>query len=315
MRRAIFFYNPLAGQRRGLAAAERAAAVVREAGVEASVAATLSGDEAGRQAREAFVAGYDTIFACGGDGTIQDLAQGLVGSDAVLAVIPFGTANSLAHDVGIPCHAARAARAALSGVPLRVAVGRVDCQSEGMLVSRYFLSVVGAGMDGFLFHQVDVREKRAFGIFVYFWKALWVWLTHRMEWFTADVSASDAKERLPVTEVLAVRLHDFGNLLRDLAPGASLLREDFRVVLFRTSSRWSYLLYVLRGILGAEWKVPGIELHDAGRIRLTPYGVEPVYLEADGELVGQLPAEISLLRNALTLLVPREFVPREVVSR
>jgi len=46
--------------------------------------------------------------------------------------------------------------------------------------------------------------------------------------------------------VLAVRLHDFGNLLRDLAPGATLLRENLRAVLFKTSSRWSYLLYVVR---------------------------------------------------------------------
>jgi hypothetical protein len=81
-------------------------------------------------------------------------------------------------------------------------------------------------------------------------------------------------------------------------------------VLFRTSSRWSYLLYVVRGILGAEWTIPGIELGDASRIRLTPTGVDPVYLEADGEMLGQLPAEITLLPNALTLLAPRDFAAR-----
>jgi diacylglycerol kinase family enzyme len=187
----------------------------------------------------------------------------------------------------------------------------VDCQSgDGILVSRYFLSVAGAGQDGYLFHQVAPGDKRTFGIVVYFWKALWVWLVHRMAWFSADVSSSDAKLRQPVTQVLAVRLHDFGNLLRDLAPGASLVREDLRVVLFKTSSRWTYLLYVVRGILGANWTIPGIELCDASRIRLTPTGVEPVYLEADGELVGQLPAEITLVPNALTLLVPEDFASR-----
>jgi diacylglycerol kinase family enzyme len=81
--------------------------------------------------------------------------------------------------------------------------------------------------------------------------------------------------------------------------------------LFKTASRWSYLLYVVRGILGAEWSVSGVELCDARRIRLTPVGVDPVYLEADGELLGRLPAEITLVPDALTLLVPPEFASRQ----
>ncbi len=312
MRRAMLFYNPHSGPPRGnpRAVAEQAAAVLRESGVEVAVAETLSAAQAGQQARDAVAQGCDTVFACGGDGTIQDLAQGLIGSSAALAVIPLGTANVLAHDLGIPRNAVAAARVALKAVPLRVSVGRVDCQSgDGVLASRYFLSVAGAGQDGYLFHRVTPGDKRAFGIAVYFWKALWVWLTHRMEWFSADVSATDAKLRQPVTQLLAVRLHDFGSLLRDLAPGASLLCHEFRVVLFKTSSRWSYLLYVVRGILGAKWTIPGVELCHASRIRLVPVGVDPVYLEADGERLGQLPAEVTLVPNALTLMVPAGFVP------
>jgi len=110
-----------------------------------------------------------------------------------------------------------------------------------------------------------------------------------------------------ITQLLAVRLHNFGNLLRDLAPGASLVRHDLRIVLFQTASRWSYLLYVVRGIVGTTWQVPGVELSNATRVRLTPHGNDPVYVEADGELLGQLPAEIFIVPDALTLLVPPEF--------
>jgi diacylglycerol kinase family enzyme len=321
MRRAVLFYNPHSGQGRDThAIVERAAAVLREAGVEANVVVTLSAAEAGQQAKEAVAQGYDTIFACGGDGTIQDVAQGIIGSSAALAVIPLGTANVLAHDLGIPLDAEAAAHAALRAVLLRVSVGRLDCQSfdyqssESAPVTRYFLSVAGVGHDGYLFHKLESGQKRTFGIVAYFLEAFHVWLTHRMEWFSTSLFSGSAENSAPpqrITQLLAVRLHNFGSVLRDLAPGASLLRNDFRVALFKTSSRWSYLLYVLRGMAGASWAVPGVELCNAHHIRLAPIGQNPVYVEADGELLAQLPAEISVVPDGLTLLVPPDFASRQ----
>jgi diacylglycerol kinase family enzyme len=287
--------------------------------------ATLSAAEAGAQARDAAAQGYDTVFACGGDGTILDIAQGLVApgliGSAALAVSPLGTANALAHDLGIPRDAVAAAQAALRAVPLRVGAGKVECQSSsGTAVTRYFLSVAGVGQDAYLFHELASGHKRTFGIAAYFLKALHLWLTHRMEWFSASLfpgSTGSTRNAMPsppqrITQLLAVRLHNFGNLLRGLAPGASLIREDLRVVLFRTSSRWSYLLYIIRGLLGTRWAVPGVELCNATKVRCsTPDIGNPVYVEADGELLGQLPAEISVVPDALTLLVPPDFASRQ----
>ncbi len=319
MRRAILFYNPHSGQSRGIhAAVEQAAAVLRKAGVEAAVVAIRSATEAAQQARDGVAQGYDTIFAGGGDGTLMDVAQGLVAqglvaqgsSSAALAVIPLGTANVLAHDLGIPRDAVAAAHAALRAAPLRVSAGKIDCRSsEGAPVTRYFLSVAGVGQDGYLFHKLASSHKRAFGIGAYFFQAFHVWLTHRMEEF--PVKTGDAEPQ-KVTQLLAVRLHNFGGMLRDLAPGASLARPDLRIVLFKTSNRWSYLLYVLRGLLDVRWSVPGVELSDATRISCsTSVSGNPVYIEADGELLGQLPAEISVVPNALTLLVPPDFASRQ----
>jgi diacylglycerol kinase (ATP) len=309
MRRAALFYNPHSGQRRGRAAVERVAAVLRAVGIDTTITATLSGAEAGRQAGDAVARGCDTIFACGGDGTILDVVQGLVGTDAALAIIPLGTANVLAHDLGVPRDVIGAARAALHAVPVRVGTGRIECRnSEGSLVTRYFLSVAGAGRDGYIIQALGAGEKRTLGLAAYFLKALRVWLVHHPQWFSASVAAGPPQ---PVTQLLAVRLHNFGNLLRDLAPGASLLRQDFRIVLFQSASRWSYLRYVLQGVIGAKGLIPHIEIRSTDRIQLTPSGPDPVYLEADGELLGQLPAEITLVPNALTLLVPPDFASRQ----
>ena len=316
MRKALLLYNPRSGRSDGhLEAVQGAEAVLRQAGIETLIAATLSSPEAARQAKEALAQGYDTIFACGGDGTIQDVAQGLVGESAALALIPLGTANVLANDLGIPNGPAEAAQAALAAVTVRVSVGHVACRSvEGAPVSRHFLSVAGAGLDGHLFHKLDESGKRTLGLAAYFLKAFQIWWSYPMQWFSAAVStdSEDAEMHEQVTQLLAVRVRDFGNVLRELAPGASLLRNDFRVVLFKTSSRWGFLFYVLRGVLGVGWEAPRIELSSTTRLRCeAPASGNPVYIEADGELLGKLPAEITIIPAALTLLVPRSFASRQ----
>ena len=113
MRKAVLLYNPLSGRRhvRRVADVEAAMAVLRQAGVEATLEPTRGQADAPEQARHAIADGCDTIFACGGDGTVHDVLQGMVGSDAALGIIPLGTANALAHDLRLPLSAVAAARA------------------------------------------------------------------------------------------------------------------------------------------------------------------------------------------------------------
>jgi diacylglycerol kinase family enzyme len=104
---------------------------------------------------------------------------------------------------------------------------------------------------------------------------------------------------------LAVRIRDFGGVLRELAPGASLERDDLRLVLFHTRSRAAYFGYVLRGLMGAKWRIPGIELVHALRVNCHSGNASSrIFVEADGELLGTLPVEISVVPDALTILVP-----------
>jgi len=110
-----------------------------------------------------------------------------------------------------------------------------------------------------------------------------------------------------VSQLLAVRIRDFGNMLRELAPGASLQRDDLRLVLFHTRSRAAYLGYLMRGLLGTRWKIPGIEWRDAQDVQCLPVGSAAdsrIFVEADGELLGTLPARVSIVHQAFTLLIP-----------
>ncbi len=313
MRKAVLLYNPLSGSRheRRLGIVNAVLGFLRNAGVEAEAIATLSGPDTHKQARQAIAAGYDAIFACGGDGTAHDILQGMAGSSAALAIIPLGTANSLAHDLGIPPNPVRAAEVALRAHPWRIALGRVEYTDlQGGRASRYFTVAAGAGVDAHLFYRLNPLHKKRLGMAAYYARATQLWLTHRMEYFRAEFTETGSREArsAEVSEALAVRIRNFGGVLRELAPGAALERNDLRLVLFRTTSRLRYLLYIQRGLWGRNWAVPGIDLVYSDRIRCQclphPGAAQRIFVEADGELLGTLPAEISVVPDALTLLAP-----------
>lgn len=312
MRKAALFYNPHSGRRRKqrVQDVEAAVSVLRSAGVELEVSPTRAAADAGAQARVAIRDGFDTIIACGGDGTVHDVLQGIVNRDAALGIIPLGTANALAHDLRLPLSPERAARALLTATPRRIAVGRIDYRDLANLPAfRYFTVTAGVGVDAHLFYKLNRLIKDRMGMMAYYSKATRLWLTHRMRYFEAEFSSNseDVKREPRLSEMLAVRINFFGGILRELAPGASLARNDMRLVLCRTGNRALYLAYVFRGLLGMSRRVPGIELAYADQVackNVAGEKPENIYVEADGELLGRLPITLSMVPDALTVLVP-----------
>jgi len=315
MRKAVLLYNPLSGRRpeRRVADVEAVLAILRSSGLEVAAESTESSAGTTEQAQKAVAEGCDTVFACGGDGTIHDILQALVGTQVALGIIPLGTANALAHDLRIPLSAKPAARAALTSRPRRFAVGRIVFQDfSGQSDSRYFTVTAGVGVDAHLFYKLNRVTKGKFGMLAYYMKATHLWLTHDMKLFKVGATASktppdnDTVQWQQVSQLLAVRINQFGGILRELAPGASLERKALRLVSFKTRNRLIYLAYILRGLFGQRWAVRGIELADAEHViceALTEKGAR-IFVEADGELLGTLPAEITIIPDAFTLLVP-----------
>jgi diacylglycerol kinase (ATP) len=317
MRKAALLYNPDSGgshpqRRREL---EPVLSLLRSSGVEADLVLTHSPAHAEEQTHEAIAAGCDTIFACGGDGTIHNIVQVLAGSAAALAILPMGTANALAHDLGVPTNLLASAQAALHALPRRVAVGHVQfINLKGKSGMRYFVVTAGVGVDAHLFYKLATGAKQRMGMAAYYAKAWRLWFTYSMPRFAVDFveAAATQSTRVEVTELMAVRIRNFGGVLQELAPGASLERNDLRLVYCHTASRVAYLAYVTRGLLRRSWKIPGIGLAYAEKVscqylerNAAPSRSEPrIYVEADGELLGTLPAEITTIPDALTLLAP-----------
>ncbi len=310
MQRAVLIFNPFSGRQRGRRQmqVEAAAAVLRAAGVAATLVGTPTAGVAGELAAQAIAGGADTVFACGGDGTVHEVVQGMVGTDAALGVIPLGTANSLACDLGLPRNAAEAARVALQALPHRIAVGRVQYRTpEGECASRYFIMNAGIGMDALMFYRMNALWKQHVGMTAYYFEAFRQWCTARYEFFECEfANAAGETRRERVTQAMAVRVADFGGVVGKLVPGADLRRPDLRLLLFKTARRTDYLRFILRTAVGSGWTVPGVELADAVQLRCEPCssGTSKIYVEADGELLGTLPVEVEMPEQQIALLMP-----------
>ncbi|MBZ5656701.1 MAG: hypothetical protein LAO56_15650 [Acidobacteriia bacterium] len=310
MHKATILFNPNSGPRRRDTELDHAIGIIQSAGIRTDLTICRSSQEATIHARYAVAAGRDTVFACGGDGTIHDILQGLAGTPVALAILPFGTANALAHDLGIPLRPSAAARAAVSGTVRRIPLGRIGYHDfEGKPSERYFTVAAGVGVDAHLFYKLNRDLKKQAGMAAYYLKAWNLWATHRMRKFEVEyANGSGAKLQATLTELLAVRIRFFGNILRELVPGASLECADLRAVMCRTDSRTAYLRYVANTLLGRPRNIDGIDLVSCSeltcRLPASSGAEDRVYVEADGELLGRLPARMTMLPDALSLVVP-----------
>ena len=144
MHKATILFNPNSGRPGRDTELNHAIGIIQSAGVRTELTVCRSSQEAADNARCAVADGSDTVFACGGDGTIHDVIQGLAGTPVALAILPFGTANALAHDLGIPLRPSAAAQVAVAGRVRRIPLGRIEYEDfTGKSAARYFTVAAG----------------------------------------------------------------------------------------------------------------------------------------------------------------------------
>ena len=311
MRRVVLIYNPASGQpaNRGKSIIDEILALLHAAGVDAEAIATTAPGSAAMQVRESVSRGCDTFLACGGDGTVHEVIQSLIGSEAALGVVPLGTANALASDLGLPLQPLKAAQMLLTAIRVRVPVGRIFFRgSDGAEHSCYFTVAAGIGADAQLMYRLDAKLKRRFGYALYAVEGLRILATHSFPAFETAFTEFDGSEpRVEVTsQLLAIRIRNFGGMLQNFAPGAALQKHNLRLVAFKTRNRFDYVSFLAAVVLRRQTFSKRIEILDAVSVecRERQGSSARIFVEADGELLGQLPARIEIIPNALTLLVP-----------
>ena len=316
MRRVALIYNPVSGQysARRKAAIEQTLAVLREAGVTAEAMETKAAGEATIHARQAMNDGCDAVLACGGDGTVHEILQSLVGSDVALGVIPLGTANALAANLGLIGAPAKVARKLLEAEPTRISVGRIHYQDHaGNPGSRYFIVAAGIGADALVMSRMDAGLKRRLGYVLYMVECFRTWATFSFPYFEAVLpeNGNGGGRVVDVSQLLAVRVRSFGGVLNKLAPGASLNNGNLSLLAFKTQSRMHYLKFLLAAVAGRHTFNGAVELLETPSIECRAHNGarETLFVEADGEVLGFLPVRLEVVPQSLTLLVPSGAQP------
>src|ERR1700761_4614160 len=234
MRRVLFFLNPLLMERRNRrAAVDRVADMLRESGCTVELQDTLSAHSAGEQAQEAVASGFDTIFVCGGDGTIFQVIQGVAGSEVALGIIPFGTGNVLAQNLRLPRDAMAAARAQLHAQAVSIPLGKIVCKTPGHAKDKnwYFTIAAGMGVHAALMNLAPTGTgKRVGGKLAYFTGGIRLLIQHPVEPFDLEVTTVGGRVRRErVNEAIAVRVPEI-NVWR---PGGDLLEPTLRLASLR----------------------------------------------------------------------------------
>lgn len=290
--RIAVIYNPNSGrprQREG--AILRFTQLLRDAGKHVTICPTERPNHATELSRHMVAEGYDLIIAHGGDGTMNEVLQGMVGSEATLGFWPGGTANVLAAEIRFPSRIEEVVRRILAGRILEVSVGKAN--------DRYFLLMAGIGLDAAVAGSVDPWLKRRFGKAAFGLAALkFIWQWNLNPFWVHIPGDTPFVGRF----LVAGNAHSYGGGFQ-LTPRAELTDPYLDLCIFTSGSRADYLNYTLAAILGLHREMPGVIYRKVTSCRIASASRQEVPIQLDGEVVGVLPVTLEALPRALKLLV------------
>jgi YegS/Rv2252/BmrU family lipid kinase len=253
-------------------------------------------------ARRSVEQGADLILAAGGDGTINEVVNGMAGSDVPLGILPAGTANVLANELGIGNTMEHAARSLRQCVRQRIALGRIN--NGGAKPSRHFLLMAGAGLDADIVYHLNPQIKNVLGKAAY-----WVGGFRKIGSRLPEFSVRAEGREFVASFALASRVRNYGGDL-EIAPTISLLDDQFELVLFEGASSFTFLKYMLAVVLRRHSSMRGITILRTRNVAFLAPAEDRIHVQVDGEYLGLTPSTAEIVPNALTLLVPPRFHSR-----
>jgi diacylglycerol kinase (ATP) len=308
LQNALLIHNPNAGhggaKRRLLL--DEARSIFAASGIEAELAETKGPGDATQIAHRATIERRQLVIACGGDGTLNEVVNGLAGHSnghrVPLALLPAGTANIFAKELTLPWDIPNAARRLIRGNVVDLALGLATPLNEPSK-QKYFLSVAGAGPDGMIVYSIDLELKARLGILAYWWQGAREVFRYKFPHFRVVIGGQFAESSL----VIVGRTKHYGGPFK-ITTLADLYEDKFEVMTLSTRSGFRYLSYLPSLWMNRLRGTDGVFFSKTDSLVCEPLDGNPVYAQVDGEPLGRLPVEFKIVPAALKLLVPEVTV-------
>ncbi|RLC80174.1 MAG: diacylglycerol kinase family lipid kinase [Chloroflexi bacterium] len=299
--KSLVIFNPAAGPREARDALKKAINVLKQGNWRVEVVETTESEEAIGLSREAASLNYGAVVAAGGDGTVSEVANGLVGSRTALGVLPLGTGNVWARQIGFTrAHLFLGVPDVLKAAELLLE-SRIHPVDVGIANRRYFLLWSGIGIDAKVTEEVEARPgvKRRLGPAAFVAAAIVTAITFAGTKATFYLDTIKLRQRVILAIVSNIRL--YGALVQ-VAPYARLDDGLLDVCIFK-GYRFPQLLHHVYAVFsGHHVRDPSIEMKQVTSLMV--YTAKPMPIHADGEPIGTTPVRFGIRRRALKALIP-----------
>lgn len=289
-RKITVIFNSVAGNRKD-ALLHDVVAALRDRGLEVSIVGTTGPGNATQLAAEAVRTGADVIVAAGGDGTINEVVSGMIGSDTPVGIIPMGTANVLALELNLSRRATDIADVISAGTIRRLHVAGVN--------GRRFLLMVGAGFDGEVVHSITAEMKRRWGKYAFVLQGMRAILANPTQTLMIEIDGA----QLSASWAVVTNISHYGGpytLMPQADPGAPMLST----VLFRNAGRLAMCANLLRIGLGIASRTKSVTVIHSRSVCVCSPGYESVPVQIDGDAAGKLPVRIEATDQFVKVLSP-----------
>ena len=273
---------------------ESAAVFLREKGFDTKLLLTEKSNDATRLASDAVMEKPYAIIAAGGDGTINEVINGMVKSDIPLAILPLGTTNVLAKELGIPEHITKAIETAVSRKPRTVSLGRIELNSgTDSAYSRYFCLMAGIGFDGKTVHDMNTAVKKKSGKAAYIFSGIKNLLSYSPNQLFYYI---DGKEFTGFSSITGKASKYGGNF--KITPDASLSDPILYTCIFQGNKRSDLLRYVFKVVTGRLFDEKDIVYLKSASVEV----LGTAHIQIDGDYFGVTPAKIAVEKDALQII-------------
>ena len=295
MTRAVVISNPKASRVKN-ARLQMALARLKAGGISVDVAQTTAPGDGARLAREALSGGADLLIAHGGDGTLMEVAPELLASGLPLGILPAGTGNRLADNLGIPWAPRDAADVILAARPRAIDLGRIVTAGK----TGYFAVCGGCGFDAEVMHRTSPATKRTWGVAAYVATAVGL----AMDLPRAQLRI-EADGKVHECEAVTVLLANCGEILPTGVPFSPAICYDdglMDIVVLDATNMAGAARIAWRLATGRSNPDECVTMLRAHDVRITSEPAMPA--QADGEPCGRTPLDATILDGALSVLAP-----------